>query len=472
MNIQEAYDLSDRQYEEVLGRTADSLGIEKVALEETTKAFLYPVAAGAASAALTYGVPAAVEAVRASRIRSNRDKYITEMKKVHPDMKEIPKADLHIAYNSMAIHTPEVLKDPLMGGQTLKRMARHRMADVNALNEISRLRGTNPLDQALTSATQAFATGVGTGITEIRKQQQADADFAYRKKMDNLKMQMDREKIKLEKDKFDYTQRKDTKQFDYRKARDDKQDVYQKDRDAKADAQTAVSNAFKRTDQKLQADKFTYSKTRDRLSDIRYDAEQQYRKGRDNLADKRYGEEQKYRKGRDNLSDKRYGEEQKYRKGRDNLSDKRYGEEQKYRKEQDKKTRRQQGRDYALRKDQFSYKKKEDKKRARRENRADRYKRSRDTLADTRYTQERAYQTAQDKERKRVARATLAINKKKYDLAAAKPVSAGTVTYKDGTRKNKESLKEDLHLTYDPVTKKYASANLNDVVSMLRYRNR
>lgn len=274
MNIQEAYDLSDRQYEEVLGRTADSLGIEKVALEETTKAFLYPVAAGAASAALTYGVPAAVQAVRASRIRSNRDKYIAEMKKVHPDMKEIPKGDLHIAYNSMAIHTPEVLKDPLMGGQTLKRMARHRMADVNALNEISRLRGTNPLDQALTSATQAFATGIGTGIIDIRKQQQADADFAYRKKMDDLRMQMDREKMKLEQSKFDYTQSKDKKQFDYRKGRDDKQDVYQKDRDAKADAQTEISNAFKEFQDEIAYDRFGYQKERDALSDKRYKKEQ------------------------------------------------------------------------------------------------------------------------------------------------------------------------------------------------------
>ena len=331
-------------------------------------------------------------------------------------MKEIPKGDLHIAYNSMAIHTPEVLKDPLMGGQTLKRMARHRMADVNALNEISRLRGTNPLDQALTSATQAFATGVGTGITDIRKQQQADADFAYRKKMDDLRIQMDREKHKLEQSKFDYTQRKDKQQFDYRKGRDDKQDAYQKDRDAKADAQTAVSNAFKRTDQKLQADKFTYSKTRDRLSDTRYEAEQTYRK------------------------------------------------------EQDKKTRRQQGRDYALRKEQFSYKKKEDKKRVRRENRADRYRRSRDALADTRYTQERAYQSAQDKEKNRVARANLAINKKKYDLAAAKPISAGTVKY--DSKGQDQGGTSNSFVTYDTHTKKFASAHLNDVVSMLRYRNR
>lgn len=375
MNIQEAYDLSDRQYEEVLGRTADSLGIEKIALEETTKAFLYPVAAGAASAALTYGVPAAVQAVRASRIRSNRDKYIAEMKKVHPDMKEIPKGDLHIAYNSMAIHTPEVLKDPLMGGQTLKRMARHRMADVNALNEISRLRGTNPLDQALTSATQAFATGVGTGITDIRKQQQADADFAYRKKVDDLRLQMDREKMKLEKSKFDYTQSKDTKQFDYRKGRDDKQDAYQKDRDAKADAQTEISNAFKESQEEI---------ARIRLSTD---------------------------KARTN-----------YQKQRDIIADKRYKEEQKQRKKEERRKRRQAG-------------------------------------------------------------ATYNLAKAKLELEQAKPIFAGTraeseTTTTGGGKKGGTTVsttKSDSFpamFEYDPVTKKYASANLNDIVSMLRYRNR
>tara|TARA_B100000214_G_C23972174_1_gene630759 strand:+ start:2413 stop:3558 length:1146 start_codon:yes stop_codon:yes gene_type:complete len=380
MSIKEKYSLDERQYQEVLGRTADSLELEKTALSETQKAFLYPVAAGAASAALSYGVPAAVEAVRASRIRSNRDKYIANMKKVHPDMKEIPKNDLHIAYNSMAIHTPDVLRDPLMGGQTLKRMARHRMADVNALNEISRLRGTRPLDQALQTATQAFATGVGTGITEIRTQQKADADAAYRTKMDNLRIQMDREKMKLEKDKFGYTQRKDDKLFKYKKSRDDAQDVYKKDRDQKADAQVAVANAFKRKDQKLQADKFDYSKTRD------------------------------------------------------NLSDKRYKEEQKYKKDQDRRNRRQQGREYDLKRRQLGL-------------------------------QDASFSLAFDKEMRE----------------SKKPIIVGTNEVKTKSKNSSGRQVEVVQkrpkqqAVWDPIKLEYitksASANLNDVVSMLRYRN-
>lgn len=237
MSIQESFNLTERQYQEVVGRTLDSLGHTKEAMSDAAKAFAYPVASGMATAALSYGVPSAIQAVKASRIRANRDKYIQNMKNVHPDMKEIPTGDLHIAYNSMAMHTPDILKDPLLGGQTLKRMARHRMADVNSLNEIGRLRGTNPLDQALNNATQALATGVGTGIMGIREEQKAQDEFAYRQGIDAQKLEYDRRKTEVSEGTLQYRKDRDgvlddryTEEKDYKQERDEELDRQHEER--------------------------------------------------------------------------------------------------------------------------------------------------------------------------------------------------------------------------------------------------
>jgi hypothetical protein len=158
--LKEKYGLDDSAVAAVFQRTADSIGVEKIAFDWS------PVAGAVGAAAVTYAIPAAVQAVREAKIRANRDKYIEEMKKVHPDMRSIPTQDLHVAYNSMAQHTPDVLTDPLLGGQTLKQMAQFRMANVSALNEISRLRGQRPLDAALGDSTKALASGVNAALRE------------------------------------------------------------------------------------------------------------------------------------------------------------------------------------------------------------------------------------------------------------------------------------------------------------------
>lgn len=156
------YGLDDSALAAVYQRTADSVGVEKIAFDWA------PVAGAVGAAAVTYAVPAAIDAVRAARVRANRDKYLNEMKQVHPDMRSIPTQDLHIAYNSMAQHTPDVLSDPLLGGQTLKQMAQFRMANVSSLNEISRLRGQRPLDAALTESTKHLARGLATEMAGVR----------------------------------------------------------------------------------------------------------------------------------------------------------------------------------------------------------------------------------------------------------------------------------------------------------------
>jgi hypothetical protein len=225
---------------------------EKVALSETTRAFVTPMVAGVAAGSVAYGLPAALDKVRDVRIRRNRDKYITAMKDVHPDLRGMNKKDLHIAYNSLAMHSPHVLRDPLLGGQELLRMSKYRQADVNSLNEINKLRGNSMREQGCMNATNFVAGGITEGFKGYQAQRQADSDQAYREKMDKMRTQMDKARFDLERDRFSYTQDRDVvrdtqfgTQQQYRESRDKVQDAYRKDRDATLDAQFQTQQAYR-----------------------------------------------------------------------------------------------------------------------------------------------------------------------------------------------------------------------------------
>lgn len=227
---------------------------EKVALSETTRAFVTPMVAGIAAGGVAYGLPAALDKVREVRVRRNRDQYITAMKDVHPDLKGIDKKDLHIAYNSLAMHSPHVLRDPLLGGQELLRMSRYRQADVNALNEINKLRGNSMMDQAFMNATNFVAGGITEGFKGYQAQRQADADQAYREKMDKARAQMEKARFDLEQDRFkvqkdqyrdsfNQRERQFEATFNQRENAAQYEDGYRKDRDAVADAKWQVEQA-------------------------------------------------------------------------------------------------------------------------------------------------------------------------------------------------------------------------------------
>jgi phage-related protein len=240
---------------------------EKIALSETQRAFVTPVVGGLAAGTVAYGLPAALDKVREVRVRRNRDTYIKAMKDVHPDLKGIPERDLHIAYNSMAMHSPHVLRDPLLGGQELLRMSKYRQADINSLNEINKLRGNSMMDQAFMNATNMVASGVSDGFKGYQAQRQADADQAYRERMDIARAKMDEQRMQLERDKFDeskrqfgesYTQRENQfgasfnqrenqfgASFDQREDQAAQQDAYNRDRDAMQQAQWEATHGLK-----------------------------------------------------------------------------------------------------------------------------------------------------------------------------------------------------------------------------------
>jgi hypothetical protein len=92
------------------------------------------------------------------------------MKKVHPDMRDIPQKDLLVAYNSLAHHTPDILADPLLGGQTLKQMAQYRVADVNTLGAIAKIKESR--EKALSSVPWAkghepLVRGIQEGVSGL-----------------------------------------------------------------------------------------------------------------------------------------------------------------------------------------------------------------------------------------------------------------------------------------------------------------
>lgn len=227
---------------------------EKIALSETQRAFVTPIVGGITGGAVAYGLPAALEKIREVRVRRNRDSYITAMKDVHPDLKGIPKKDLHIAYNSLAMHSPHVLRDPLLGGQELLRMSRYRQADINSLNEMNKLRGNSMMDQAFMNATNMVAGGVTEGFKGYQAQRMADQDQAYREKMDKARAKMDEERMKFERERFgeqkrqfgvtsgqadkSHQQREDHFEatFNQRENQLNNDDAYRADRDAVADA--------------------------------------------------------------------------------------------------------------------------------------------------------------------------------------------------------------------------------------------
>lgn len=245
---------------------------EKIALSETQRAFITPIVGGIAAGGVAYGLPAALDKIREVRVQRNRDSYITAMKDVHPDLKGIPKKDLHVAYNSLAMHSPHVLRDPLLGGQELLRMSRYRQADINSLNEMNKLRGNSMMDQAFMNATNMVSSGIAEGFKGYQAQRIADQDQAYRVKMDQHRMNMDNEKLKLENDKFKYTQ-----------DRDMNRDAYQKDRDATLDARDRNRDALSKA-------QFDQSVKRDAQSASQFEAQMKYRRQRDIVSDAQYGQ--------------------------------------------------------------------------------------------------------------------------------------------------------------------------------------
>jgi hypothetical protein len=231
---------------------------------EPARALATPIVAGLAAGTVAYGVPAIANKMEESHIARNRDKYIKAMKDVHPEMKDIPQKDLHVAYNSLAIHTPHVLRDPLLGGQTLQQMAKYRQADLNQLGEMNKLRGNTLMDQAFLNATNFAAGGVTEGFKGYQAQRIADQEHEYRRGLDEARTRMD-----------GLRQKATTRAQTYKELRD--QDIL----DPRYTAEQVKVDARDRQ----QEDMFEHRKRRDEVADTKADTDLAHRQGRDAISD-------------------------------------------------------------------------------------------------------------------------------------------------------------------------------------------
>lgn len=175
-SISKKYGLSAHQRRELNNRVDHILdGIEKEASSEAGKAFMYTLGGSMAGAAVAYGVPAAIGAVRNARTRANKDKLVENMKKANPELRNYSKRDIDLVYNSLAMHAPRLLEDPLLGSQVMvDALRRGNNMDIGALSNVSRLTGGSGLAQHESDAVGMLAGGTGRAAEGYVKVRSAD----------------------------------------------------------------------------------------------------------------------------------------------------------------------------------------------------------------------------------------------------------------------------------------------------------
>lgn len=135
--------------------------LEKQA-SDAGSAFMMTLAGGMAGSAVAYGVPAAIQGIRNARIKRNKKKNMEGFIYAHPEIRNYSKRDIDLVYNSMAMHTPNLLADPLLGGQMmLDALRRGTHMDVNQLSNVSKLTGGSGLREHEQAAVDVFARGAG-----------------------------------------------------------------------------------------------------------------------------------------------------------------------------------------------------------------------------------------------------------------------------------------------------------------------
>jgi hypothetical protein len=169
--ISKKYGLTAEQRRDLRERMdASSEGLQKEAASDAASAFMYTLAGSTAGAAVAYGVPAAIGAIRNSRIRANRDKLLRAMMSAHPEIRNYSKRDIDLVYNSLSQHAPRMLEDPLLGGQVmLDALQRGNRMDISTLGNVSKLTGGSGLSEHEADATRMFAGGMGDGAKSYVK---------------------------------------------------------------------------------------------------------------------------------------------------------------------------------------------------------------------------------------------------------------------------------------------------------------
>jgi hypothetical protein len=162
--ISKRYGLTASQRRDLSDRVDSILdGFDKEASGLGT-AFIAALGASAAGAAVSYGVPAAVTAMREARVRADRDRLIEMMSRAHPEIRNFSRREVDLVYNSLSMHSPRVLEDPLLGGQLmLDALRRGNYMDVGQLANVSKLTGGSGLKEHESEAVRVLGTGMTQG---------------------------------------------------------------------------------------------------------------------------------------------------------------------------------------------------------------------------------------------------------------------------------------------------------------------
>jgi hypothetical protein len=135
---------------------------------EAGKAFMWSLGGGVASAGVAYGIPAALEGTRNARVRASKDKYVARMRSAHPELKNFSKRDVDLVYNSLSLHAPKVLKDPLVGGQVMvEALRRGNHMDLGQLANVSKMTGGTGISEQERDAANMLARQIGSSSSDI-----------------------------------------------------------------------------------------------------------------------------------------------------------------------------------------------------------------------------------------------------------------------------------------------------------------
>ncbi len=318
MSILDKYNLSEDQRDRVMTKVASTISelqktdmLEKVAIDWHSPVAQTGLALAATTigAGISVGIPKLVDAIRAAGIRRNKGEYLKAMKDAHPELKNVSQRDLDLAYNSIAMNSPDVIKDPLLGGQVMKEITGRAMRwDLNQYSTLNRTAGGGLADYEH-AAIQQFGKGVGnlsnvyydaSAKAEQAKREQARLDlnervhtyntqrdtraetfqqqqFDYRKDQDTATNAFNKEKFQFEKDKNTEAKAYQDKQL----ANQDRQFNSQEERDKQQQAnfeRTFKANEADRTfSQDMSNKNYALAQNRDQAQQRSFD----YQKDRD-----------------------------------------------------------------------------------------------------------------------------------------------------------------------------------------------
>ena len=100
-----------------------------------------------------------------------QDKLIANMKRANPEIRNYSQRDIDLVYNSLAMHAPRILEDPLLGSQVMAdALRRGNNMDIGALSNVSKLTGGSGIQEHERDAVGVLSSGVARGAEGVARE--------------------------------------------------------------------------------------------------------------------------------------------------------------------------------------------------------------------------------------------------------------------------------------------------------------